>query len=96
MAINFNKAEFILSATVPAQFIRDGLPQVAFAGRSNVGKSSVINRVVNRRNFARVAQAPAKRRRSTTLRSTAGSTSSICLATATPRSPRPSATAGAG
>ena len=48
MAINFNKAEFILSATVPAQFVHDGLPQVAFAGRSNVGKSSVINRVVNR------------------------------------------------
>ena len=37
MAINFNKAEFILSATVPAQFVHDGLPQVAFAGRSNVG-----------------------------------------------------------
>ena len=60
MAINFNKAEFILSATVPAQFVRDGLPQVAFAGRSNVGKSSVINRVVNRRNFARVGASPGK------------------------------------
>ena len=60
MAINFNKAEFILSATVPAQFVRDGLPQIAFAGRSNVGKSSVINRVVNRRNFARVGASPGK------------------------------------
>ena len=60
MAINFNKAEFILSATVPAQFLHDGLPQIAFAGRSNVGKSSVINRVVNRRNFARVGASPGK------------------------------------
>ncbi|MCF2619497.1 YihA family ribosome biogenesis GTP-binding protein [Oscillibacter valericigenes] len=60
MAINFNKADFILSATVPAQFLHDGLPQIAFAGRSNVGKSSVINRVVNRRNFARVGASPGK------------------------------------
>lgn len=60
MAINFNKAEFILSATVPVQFVHDGLPQVAFAGRSNVGKSSVINRVVNRKNFARVGASPGK------------------------------------
>ena len=60
MATNFNKAEFILSATVPAQFVHDGLPQVAFAGRSNVGKSSVINRVVNRKNFARVGASPGK------------------------------------
>ena len=60
MAINFNKADFILSATVPSQFLHDGLPQIAFAGRSNVGKSSVINRVVNRRNFARVGASPGK------------------------------------
>mgnify|MGYP004550152947 CR=1 FL=1 len=60
MAINFNKAEFILSATVPAQFVHDSLPQIAFAGRSNVGKSSVINRVVNRKNFARVGASPGK------------------------------------
>ena len=60
MAINFNKADFILSATVPSQFVQDGLPQIAFAGRSNVGKSSVINRVVNRRNFARVGASPGK------------------------------------
>lgn len=43
MGINFNKAEFILSAVRQSAFIRDGRPQVAFAGRSNVGKSSVIN-----------------------------------------------------
>ena len=45
MAINFNKVEFILSAASEKQFVRDGMPQLAFAGRSNVGKSSVINRL---------------------------------------------------
>ena len=60
MAVNFNKAEFILSATEPRQFVRDGLPQMAFAGRSNVGKSSCINRLLNRKNFARVGASPGK------------------------------------
>ena len=46
MAINFNKAEFVLSAVKASTFIRDGKPQVTFAGRSNVGKSSVINRLL--------------------------------------------------
>ena len=60
MAINFNKAEFVLSAVRSGTFIRDGRPQVTFAGRSNVGKSSVINRLLNRRNFARVGATPGK------------------------------------
>ncbi len=60
MSINFNKAEFILSAVQPGAFLRDGRPQVAFAGRSNVGKSSVINRLLNRKNFARVGATPGK------------------------------------
>lgn len=60
MAINFNRAEFIRSAASPEGFLRDGLPQLAFAGRSNVGKSSVINRLVNRKNFARVGASPGK------------------------------------
>lgn len=42
--MNFSKAEFILSAVEPSKFLRDGLPQIAFAGRSNVGKSSVTIR----------------------------------------------------
>ena len=58
--INFNKVEFVLSAVRPEGFIRDGMQQMAFAGRSNVGKSSVINRVVNRKNFARVGASPGK------------------------------------
>ena len=60
MAINFNRAEFVLSAVNAANFVRDGRPQVTFAGRSNVGKSSVINRILNRKNFARVGATPGK------------------------------------
>ena len=60
MSINVQKAEFILSAASPKDFRRDALPQVAFAGRSNVGKASVINRLLNRKNFARVGAAPGK------------------------------------
>ena len=58
--MNFNKAEFVLSAVDPAGFLRDGLPQIAFAGRSNVGKSSVINRILGRKNFAHVGATPGK------------------------------------
>ncbi len=60
MPVNFNCTEFIRSAAAPKDFLRDGLPQLAFAGRSNVGKSSVINRLVNRKNFARVGASPGK------------------------------------
>ncbi len=60
MAVNLQNAQFILSAVSPKNFLEDGLPQVAFAGRSNVGKSSVINRLLNRKNFARVGAAPGK------------------------------------
>ena len=60
MTINWNMAEFVRSAAKPSDFPRDGLPQVVFAGRSNVGKSSVINRLLNRKNFARVGAAPGK------------------------------------
>lgn len=60
MNVNWNMAQFVRSAAKPADFPRDGLPQVVFAGRSNVGKSSVINRLLNRKNFARVGSAPGK------------------------------------
>ena len=60
MPVNWNMAEFVRSAAKPADFPRDGLPQVVFAGRSNVGKSSAINRLLNRKNFARVGSAPGK------------------------------------
>ena len=60
MPINLNKAEFVRSAAKPADFPRDTLPQIVFAGRSNVGKSSAINRLLNRKNLARVGSAPGK------------------------------------
>ena len=59
-ALNVNKAEFVKSAVKPNQFIESSLPAVAFAGKSNVGKSSVINRLLNRKNFARVGSEPGK------------------------------------
>lgn len=60
MPLNFNKAAFVRSAGEPKDFLRDGLPQFAFAGRSNVGKSSVINRLVGRKNLAYVGASPGK------------------------------------
>lgn len=59
-SINVNKAEFIKSVASTSQFINSSIPAVAFAGKSNVGKSSVINRLLNRKNFARVGQSPGK------------------------------------
>ena len=58
--MNLHNVEFILSAARPADFRRDGLPQIVFAGKSNVGKSSVINRLLKRKNFARVGESPGK------------------------------------
>ena len=60
MSVNLHNAQFVLSAVSPKDFLDDGLPQVAFAGRSNVGKSSAINRLLNRKNFARVGAVPGK------------------------------------
>ena len=58
--MNLHNAEFIRSAASLADCPKDSLPQIAFAGRSNVGKSSVINRLLQRKNFARVGEAPGK------------------------------------
>jgi len=58
--MNIQNAKFIMSAARVNQFIRDGRPQLVFAGRSNVGKSSVINRIVNRNGFAKVSGTPGK------------------------------------
>ena len=41
--MNLQKVEFVKSAATPADFLHDGLKQIAFAGKSNVGKSSVLN-----------------------------------------------------
>ena len=58
--MNLQNVEFIKSAVSPKDFIRDGLPNIVFSGKSNVGKSSVINRLLNRKNMARVGAQPGK------------------------------------
>lgn len=58
--MNLNNAEFLISAASTRDFPKNRLPEIAFAGKSNVGKSSVINRILNRKNFARVGERPGK------------------------------------
>ena len=58
--MNLNNVEFLISAAAPRNFPGNRLPEIAFAGKSNVGKSSVINRILNRKNFARVGDKPGK------------------------------------
>ena len=58
--MNFNNVQFLISAASAKDFPSDRLPEIAFAGKSNVGKSSVINRILQRKNFARVGEKPGK------------------------------------
>ena len=58
--MNFHNVEFLISAASSKDFPKTRLPEIAFAGKSNVGKSSVINRILNRKNFARVGEKPGK------------------------------------
>ena len=55
-------AEFIKSAVKPDQYPKTGLPEIAFAGRSNVGKSSLINALLGRRKLAQTSATPGKTR----------------------------------
>ena len=58
--MNLNNVEFLISAASPKDFPDNRIPEIAFAGKSNVGKSSVINRLLRRKNFARVGEKPGK------------------------------------
>lgn len=60
--MKINTSEFIISAVRKAQYPEGGANEVAFVGRSNVGKSSIINALTNRRKLARVSQTPGKTR----------------------------------
>lgn len=53
-------AEFIISAVAPKQFPTDNKLQIAFAGKSNVGKSSIINALLHRKNLVKTSQTPGK------------------------------------
>lgn len=58
--MNFQNVKFLRSAASTKDFPDDHIPEIAFAGKSNVGKSSVINRILQRKNFARVGEKPGK------------------------------------
>lgn len=58
--MKINSCEFVISAAGEHQFPADGLPELALAGRSNVGKSSLINTMLQRRNLARTSSQPGK------------------------------------
>ncbi len=60
MALNTQNATLKISAGLPRQFPGDPRPQVAFSGRSNVGKSSLLNTLLGRKSLARVSSAPGK------------------------------------
>lgn len=57
---HYPQASFLTSAHQPKQFVADEGAEVAFAGRSNAGKSSAINAIVNQRNFARISKSPGR------------------------------------
>ena len=58
--MNLNKVDFLISAASIKDLPKKCFPEIAFAGKSNVGKSSVINRILQRKNFARVGEKPGK------------------------------------
>ena len=60
--MKIDTARFIRSALSKKDFSEDGLPEIAFAGRSNVGKSSLLNKILSRRSLARISSVPGKTR----------------------------------
>ena len=58
--MNYNKAAFLASYGISSQLPDSGRPEISFSGRSNVGKSSLINKLCNRKNLARVSSTPGK------------------------------------
>ncbi len=62
MKLNLNNARFEITAVKPDQYPKNDIPEITFVGRSNVGKSSLINAMLNRKNLAKVAATPGRTR----------------------------------
>ena len=92
--MNYNKADFIASYGISSQLPESDRPELSFSGRSNVGKSSLINKLCNRKNLARVSSTPGKTATINVLYGWAASIWSICRVTATPRWRRANGSAG--
>ena len=94
--MNYNQADFKASYGLFSQLPDSDRPELVFSGRSNVGKSSVINRLLGRKNFAHVGATPGKHPRLIILSWTARHIWWICRVTVMPRYPRKSGIAGGG
>ena len=90
--MNYNNSEFLASYGLSRQLPDSDRPEIVFSGRSNVGKSSLINKLCNRKKLARVSATP--KRQPSTSTALIRPTLLTCPATATPRSPTPSASGG--
>lgn len=60
--MKINQSEFVMSVVAPEQYPKDGRPEIALCGRSNVGKSSFINKMLNRKSLAHTSSKPGKTR----------------------------------
>lgn len=91
--MNYNNSEFLASYGLSRQLPDSDRPEIVFSGRSNVGKSSLINKLCNRKKLARVSATPGKRPPST-FTTSIRPTSLTCPATVMPRFPTLSASGG--
>ena len=60
--MKITSSEFIISAVAPDQYPQEGFPEIVLIGKSNVGKSSLINKIINRKGLAKTSSAPGKTR----------------------------------
>ena len=92
-SINYQLAKFVASYGKVSQIPESTCPEVSFVGRSNVGKSSIMNKLFGRKNLVKVSSTPGKTSNINFLRPTT-CILWTCRATVSPVVPRPSATAG--
>lgn len=93
-SINYQLAKFVASYGKVSQIPESTCPEVSFVGRSNVGKSSIMNKLFGRKNLVKVSSTPGKTSNINFLRGPTTCTSSTCRVMVSPVVPRPSVTAG--